>query len=117
MVNTRSIDKNNKCNKTKTPCADTERNKKSDKKKAKTISVKTKKSNVTKQKTTNIETSKSRKNYRVTAKITSAEKCLKNSEKNYESFDKENFKKEEKFKGINYGKLKKAERKNDEWLQ
>ena len=43
------MDKNNKCDKTKTACADTERNKKSDKKKAKTISVKTKKINVTKQ--------------------------------------------------------------------
>ena len=43
MVNTREIDQNNKCDKTKTACADTERNKKSDKKKAQTISVKAKK--------------------------------------------------------------------------
>ena len=43
MVNTRNMDKNNKCEKIKTACADTERNKESDKKKAKTISVNTKK--------------------------------------------------------------------------
>ena len=43
MVNTRNMDKNNKCDKTKTPCADTERNKKSDKNKAETINVKAKK--------------------------------------------------------------------------
>ena len=32
MVNTRNMDKNNKCDKTKTACTDTESNKKSDKK-------------------------------------------------------------------------------------
>ena len=48
MVNTRNMDKNKKCDKNNDCCSDAERNKKSDKKKAKTISVKTKKNNVTK---------------------------------------------------------------------